>query len=161
MAEVDEAFIGALEEGAKGRGAKKKSLIVLAVELSSDYRTLGRARFAPIPDASSSSLSSFIVKNVEPGATVVTDGWRGYSSLEEMGFNHVVKKMGSDKDILPHVHLVFSLLKRWNLGTFQGSVSHKYLEYYLDEYTFRFNRRKSRSRGKLFRRIVEQAVVTP
>jgi hypothetical protein len=62
---------------------------------------------------------------------------------------------------LPHVHLVFSLLKRWILGTFQGSVSHKYLEYYLDEYTFRFNRRKSRSRGKLFRRIVEKAVVTP
>jgi transposase-like protein len=71
----------------------------LAVELSSDYGTLGRARFAPIPDASSSSLSSFIEKNVEPGATVVTDGWRGYSSLEEMGFNHVVTKMGSDKDI--------------------------------------------------------------
>jgi transposase-like protein len=159
--EVDEAFIGGLEEGIPGRGAEKKSLIVLAVELSADFRKLGRVRMATIPDASGSSLIPFLQKNVSPGATVVTDGWRGYSSLEKEGFKHIVNLKSKDDDLLPHVHTVISLIKRWLLGTYQGGIYQKHLGYYLDEYTFRFNRRKSKSRGKLFRRLIEQAVITP
>jgi hypothetical protein len=77
------------------------------------------------------------------------------------GYIHEVKVMKSDEDLLPHIHRVFSLLKRWLLGTYQGGVKKNYLEYYLDEYVFRFNRRKSGSRGKLFKRLFEQAVITP
>lgn len=65
----------------------------------------------------------------------------------------------SPSQLMPHVHQVVSLLKRWLLGTHHGAVTHEHLEYYLDEFTFRFNRRRSRSRGRLFFRLVEQAVV--
>jgi transposase-like protein len=123
-------------------------------------KRLGRVRLAMIPDASGSSLIPFIRANAEPSATIVTDGWRGYLPLQKAGFTHVIKTLKDDQDVPPHVHLVFSLLKRWILGTFQGSISPDYLGSYLDEFVFRFNRRKSASRGKLFRRLVEQAVVT-
>jgi transposase-like protein len=133
----------------------------VAFELSPDSRKIGRIRLAVIPDASGSSLIPFIRKNVEPGSTVITDGWSGYLALQNAGYNYIVKITKKDDVMLPHVHLVFSLLKRWVLGTFQGSINHNYLEFYLDEYVFRFNRRKSTSRGKLFRRLMEQAVRTP
>jgi transposase-like protein len=157
--EVDEAYVGGHEEGRLGRGAAKKSLVAVAVELT-DGNIIGRIRMAVINDATAVTLHDFIDYNVEPGSEVVTDGWKGYSGLEFKGFSHSVKPMKKDKEALPHVHLVISLAKRWLLGTFQGAVSHRYLDYYLDEYVFRFNRRKSRSRGKLFRRLMEQAVVT-
>jgi transposase-like protein len=159
--EVDEAYIGATEEGKQGRGAEKKSLLVLATELSVDEGKMGRIRIAVIPDAKGDSLRPFIVNNVEPGAKVLTDGWQGYSFLKASGFSHVVKEKKKEQDILPHVHLVISILKRWVIGTYQGGVQKKYLDFYLDEFVFRFNRRKSSSRGKLFRRLVELAVVTP
>jgi transposase-like protein/Zn ribbon nucleic-acid-binding protein len=161
IVEVDESFIGGLEEDKPGRGAEKKSLVIVAVELSPNLKIIGRIRLAVIPDASSSSIIPFIQKNVESGSTVITDGWKSYLPLQKCGFNHTVKVMKKDDDMLPHVHLVISLLKRWILGTFQGSMYHKNLDYYLDEYVFRFNRRKSKSRGKLFRRLMEQAVITP
>jgi transposase-like protein len=160
VVEVHESFIGEAEKGKPGRGAEKKALIILAVVLSSDEKTMGRIRFALIHDASGDSVVPFVETNVDPGSKVVADGWTGYLSLKTKGFSHEIKPMKGDEDMLPHVHRVFSLLKRWLLGSYQGGVQRRYLEYYLDEYTFRFNRRKSASRGKLFGRLIEQAVVT-
>jgi transposase-like protein len=102
----------------------------------------------------------FIIENVKPGATVTTDGWQGYNLVTKVGFNHDVKHKKNDEVMLPHVHRVFSLLKNWLLGTYQGGVQKKYLDFYLDEYVFRFNR-KSSIRSKLFKQLVEQTVVTP
>jgi transposase-like protein len=123
---------------------------------------IGRIRMKRIPDASGGSLMAFIQEVIEPGTTVHTDGWQGYSTVEEKGYVHqvtVVKgKKESASERLPRIHLVASLLKRWVLGTHQGAVSHEHLEFYLDEFTFRFNRRRSKNRGKLFYRMVQQAV---
>ena len=115
-----------------------------------------------IPDASAASLFAFLRDTIQPGAVIHTDGWRGYSDAPGHGFVHEVTKlkkyMEPASELLPRVHRVISLLKRWLLGTHQGAVSHKHLDYYLDEFTFRFNRRKSKSRGKLFFRLAQQAV---
>ena len=115
-----------------------------------------------IGDASGESLLPFVEQCIEPGSVVHTDGWPGYSGLKKEGYVHEVtvisRQEKSASELMPRVHQVMSLLKRWLLGTHQGAVSHKHLDYYLDEFTFRFNRRKSRSRGKLFYRLVQQAV---
>ena len=114
----------------------------------------------PRPD----SLLPFVEASVEPGSAVHTDGWKAYQGLKEKGYTHEVtvlrRQKESASDLLPRVHRVVSLLKRWLLGTHQGAVSHDYLDYYLDEFTFRFNRRTSHHRGKLFFRLVQQAVQT-
>jgi transposase-like protein len=161
--EVDETFVGGEEDGVRGRRRGDKSLIVVAVEV--EGKRVGRIRLRSIPDASAASLHSFIRDSIEPGSTIHTDGWPGYQGLEKKGYPCEISVIGKQpKDavkLLPHVHLVVALLKRWLLGTHQGAVSRVYLSYYLDEFTFRFNRRKSKSRGKLFYRLVEQAVTTP
>jgi transposase-like protein len=157
--EVDEAFYGAEEEGQRGRRADEKALLIIAVEVKG--KSIGRARLKIIESASSHVLLQFIKENIKPGSKVVTDGWRGYSKLNDKGYEHEVKIMKDDKKALPHVHLVISLLKRWLLGTYQGAMNHNQLDHYLDEFIFRFNRRTSKSRGMLFMRLVEQAVQTP
>ena len=161
--EVDETFIGGLEEGKKGREKERKALVVIAAEV--DGPGIGRVRLRMIPDASSESLHSFVSESIEPGSTVHTDGWSGYSGLEALGDERHVTVIGKrSKDaskLLPRVHRTASLLKRWLLGTHQGAVAQWQLPYYLDEYTFRFNRRKSKSRGKLFYRLIQQAIATP
>ncbi len=158
--EVDETYLGGLEEGTAGRGVEDKALIVIAAQ--ADGRRIGRIRLRVIPDASAASLHPFIKDCIEPGSTVHTDGWQGYAGLK--GYDHEVTKIrGRRKEaskLLPRVHLIASLLKRWLTGTHQGAVSHKHLPYYLDEFTFRFNRRTSKSRGKLFFRLVQQAAAT-
>jgi transposase-like protein len=157
--EVDETYIGGKRSGKRGRGAENKALVVIAVEDKSrdeDSKGIGRIRLKRVPDASSESLIGFISTHVSPGARVRTDGWSGYEPLNTTGYEHIV--VGS-KD-LNIAHLVASLLKRWLLGTYQGAVKPKQLDYYLDEYTFRFNRRTSASRGKLFYRLVQQTVIT-
>lgn len=160
--EVDETYIGGEEEGTRGRKIVKKALIVIAVEV--EIGKLGRVRFRQIPDASADSLIPFVQDNVEPGSVVITDGWRGYSSLGKIGYHHEVRKIAQSgknaSELLPHVHLVFSLVKRWLMGTHQGAISSEHLSYYLDEYAFRFNRRLSTHRGKLFYRLMQQAVNT-
>lgn len=160
--EVDETYLGAVEQGAAGRGSESKALIVVAAQ--ADGEGIGRIRMQPIQDASAESLHSFVENCIEPGSTVHTDGWQGYEGLNKKGYQHEVTALrGRRKDaskLLPRVHLVVSLLKRWLMGTHQGAVSHAHLAYYLDEFTFRFNRRKSKSRGKLFYRLVQQAVAT-
>ena len=142
------------------RGAETKTLIILAVE--EDGKGIGRIRMRQIPGASAASLESFLVESVVPGSVVHTDGWRGYNGTRAKGYVHeatVIRRSGQTaSELLPNVHRVFSLLKRWLMGTHQGAVSHKHLAYYLDEFTFRFNRRKSKSRGKLFFRLAQQAV---
>ena len=158
--EVDECYVGGLEEGLRGRLIESKALIIVAAQ--EDGRRIGRIRLRLIPDASAESLHPFIQESVASGSVVHTDGWRGYSGLDSKGYVHQITILKGQKepasDLLPRVHLVISLLKRWLMGTHQGAVSHKHLDYYLDEFTFRFNRRKSASRGKLFYRLVQQAV---
>jgi transposase-like protein len=163
--EVDETYIGGEETGTgkQGRGAEEKILVVVATECIG--KQVGRVRFKIIPDASHENLMPFIEENVGYGSTVITDGWAGYISLsEKKGYEHVVKVIsGSGKqahELLPHVHMVDSLLKRWINGTHQGKKSSKHLEYYLDEFAFRFNRKLSTHRGKLFYRLMQQAVST-
>lgn len=162
--EVDETFYGGEEEGVRGRQTENKSLIVIAAQ--ENGAGIGRIRMRRIADASAESLMPFIGDVIESGSVVHTDGWLGYFPVEGHGYHHRVTflkgKKESASELLPRVHRVASLLKRWLLGTHQGAVSREHLDYYLDEFTFRFNRRNSHSRGKLFLRLAEQAViVTP
>src|SRR5271169_1643602 len=159
--EVDETFVGGVTPGAKGRDGEGKALVAIAAE--QDGKGIGRIRLGRIPDASSASLHGFIQQAITPGSVVHTDGWAPYQGLEELGYAHSITRLkGKSKtaaaELLPRVHRVAALLKRWLLGTHQGAVSLKHLDYYLDEFTFRFNRRRSASRGKLFFRLLEQAV---
>ena len=158
--EVDESYWGGLEEGLRGRNLKNKALIAVAAQ--EDGRGIGRIRMKRIEDASGESLLPFVEECIEPGSVVHTDGWPGYSGLKKEGYVHQVtvvsRQEQSASELMPRVHRVMSLLKRWLLGTHQGAVSHKHLDDYLDEFTFRFNRRNSKSRGKLFYRLVQQAV---
>lgn len=159
LVEVDETFVGGPEEQ-RGRGAEHKSLVIIAVEKRG--RALGRVRMALIPNASAETLCGFVAGCVVPGTTVRTDGWPSYGPLKERGFVHdrVVQRNNpqAPHQLLPGVHLAASLLKRWLLGTHQGAVSPVHLPYYLDEFTFRFNRRTSKARGLLFYRLLQQAV---
>lgn len=162
IVEVDETYIGGLEEGLRGRQTERKALVVIAAEENGNGT--GRIRMKQILDVASRSLHPFVEESVEKGSTIHTDGWDGYSGLEKKGYVHEVTVLRKQKEtasvLLPRVHRVVSLLKRWLLGTHQGAVSHEHLDYYLDEFTFRFNRRTSRHRGKLFYRLIQQAVVT-
>jgi transposase-like protein len=158
--EVDETYWGSEEEGVRGRETESKTLLVIAAQ--EDGKGIGRIRMRSVADASAASLMPFLEEAVEPGSVIHTDGWSGYRSLEGKGYRHHVTilkgQTESASELLPRVHLVASLLKRWLLGTHQGAVRREHLDYYLDEFTFRFNRRNSRSRGKLFQRLAEQAV---
>jgi transposase-like protein len=156
--EVDETYLGGLEEGVRGRETEKKALVIVAAQ--EEGKGIGRIRLRRIPDASRTSLQGFIRESIEPGSVVHTDGWDAYGELA--GYRHqatVLKgRAPSALELLPRVHRVASLLKRGLLGTHQGAVSPEHLDYYLDEFAFRFNRRGSRSRGKLFYRLLQQAV---
>jgi transposase-like protein len=158
--EVDETFVGGLEEGVRGRQTETKALVVIAAQ--EDGAGIGRIRMRRAADASAASLESFIAENIAPGSVIHTDGWPGYSGVAARGYVHKVTvltgKKQSASELMPLVHIVASLLKRWLLGTHQGAVSREHLDYYLDEFTFRFNRRNSKTRGKLFYRLVQQAV---
>lgn len=168
--EVDETLIGGEESGLKsdgkkktGRGSIEKILVVVATEFIG--KQIGRVRFQCIDSASSENLMKFIEENVAHGSNIVTDGWSGYAPLSESkNYKHEKKIIsGSGKEaheLLPHVHMIDSLLKRWINGTHQGRISQKHLEFYLDEYAFRFNRKLSKHRGKIFYRLIQQAVAT-
>jgi len=158
MVQADEIYIGGEKPGKRGRGAAGKALVVVMVEVKGDE--IGRIRLRHVQDASGPSLEGAIKEGVEPGSTVQTDGWSGYRRLSKLGYRHDVirKETAVGTSLLPKVNRVASLLKRWLLGTYQGGVQLSHLDYYLDEYTFRFNRRTSRSRGKLFYRLVQQSV---
>ena len=162
--EVDETYIGGTESGGKrGRGAGKKEIVAIAIEIHFP-KGFGRVRMRRISDVSGASLIPFVCDFIEPGSVILTDGWSGYNDLPKYGYirnKTILSNTGDPAHVsMPGVHRISSLLRRWLLSTHQGAVSGKHLDYYLDEYTFRFNRRTSRSRGLLFYRLMEQAVVT-
>ena len=159
--EVDETYVGGQKEGTRGRGAEGKTLVLVAVEGDIKKR-LGRVRFRCVKAIDQEIIESFVQDYVEPGTKVVTDGLLVYGGLKAAGFDHRphVVTTGGEKasQQLEHVHLVVSLLKRWLAGTHQGAVTPSHLQAYLDEFSFRFNRRLSQHRGKLFYRLMQQAV---
>ena len=161
--EVDESYVGGKEDWVRGRETETKSRVAIAVEVLAP-RGFGRIRLQRVKDVSKASLIPFVQASVEPGATVRTDGWQAYWTLPDHGYTHdrVVISHGDDPAhvAMPAVHRVASLLKRWLLGTHQGAVEPEHLQAYLDEFSFRFNRRSSRRRGLLFHRLLEQAVTT-
>lgn len=164
LVEVDETLIGGPQTGKRGRGAAGKVLVLVAVEdrEGTNQKGIGRIRLKIIADASATTLENAIAEMVQPGSTIRTDGWRGYNGLEEQGYEHIVVKHKEEElghDPTPLVHRIASLLKRWLIGTHHGRVEASHLRYYLDEYTFRFNRRRARSRGKLFYELIRQALL--
>jgi transposase-like protein len=161
--EVDETYVGGIEQGKRGRGAERKFMVTIAIEVL-DPQGFGRVRLKMVEDGSSHSLTAFVKYAAEPGSIVCTDGWKGYSGLAREGYQHHAVSLSVSNDpahvVMPGVHKIASLLKRWLLGTHQGSVTAEHLDAYLDEFAFRFNRRKSRRRGMLFYRLLENAVAT-
>lgn len=159
--EVDETYIGGKKPGKRGRGATGKSLVVVAVE--DKGRHFGRIRLCRVVNASADSLIPAVQESIKRGSNVRTDGWRGYAQLSSKGYNHSVirQSVNVGDNLLPLTNRVVALLKSWLQGTHQGSVKSSHLDYYLDEFTFRFNRRTSHYRGKLFYRLLQQAVIIP
>lgn len=157
--EVDETFVGGSVPGKRGRGAEGKKLVVIAAEI--DGKKIGRIRMRHIPNASAQSLESFITAAITKGSGLVTDQWGGYNGVRRLGYRHETvdgEVVGID-EVVPRVHRVASLLKRWLMGTLHGRFEPKHLEHYLEEFTFRFNRRTSNYRGQLFYRLLENSVV--
>jgi transposase-like protein len=152
--EVDEFYYGGFQEGKPGRGSENKTSVAIAVE-KNENGTTGRVRFQVIEDCSSKSLEEFIERNIEKQSTIISDGWSGYNGLNKKDYKHQ-----PDKDCdLEAVHRVISLFKRLMLGTYHGRPDHKYLPQYLEEFAFRFNRKKSKFVGKIFDRIVTLSTV--
>jgi transposase-like protein len=163
IVEVDETLIGGVKQGGKrGRGTSN-SVVAIAVELM-EPMGFGRIRMRHIENASGTNLDAFVCDAITKGATVHTDGWTGYNGLSGLGYQHKKTILSSSGDpahvSMPGVHRVASLLKRWILGTHQGSVVPEHLQSYLEEFTFRFNRRTSKNRGLVFYRLMEQAMAT-
>ena len=161
VVEVDETYWGGEEKGVRGRQTFDKALIAVAAEAAPGRgKAIGRIRLRHIPDTTRATLHGFIGQAIEPGSIVVTDGLQAYRNLK--GYVHDRQVQHNQPDdveyLLPRVHRVASLLKRWILGTHQGAIAHEHLNDYLDEFAFRFNRRTSASRGKLFYRLAQQAV---
>ena len=158
IVEIDETYVGGERPGKRGRGAAGKTLVIVATEVHDDR--IGRIRMQRVNDASEASLTAAVRANVEPGSEVRTDGWSGYVGLVPPEYQHTIIRRDATigDNLLPHVNRVVSLVKRWLLGSHQGAVRPTHLDYYLDEFTFRFNRRTSRSRGMLFYRLIQQAV---
>ena len=159
--EVDETYLGAPQEGKRGRGAFGKKIVFIAVEVRE--HKIGRIRLQCIPNVSGATLELSVAEVVQKGAVIRSDGWGGYNGLKHLGYAHEVAAKADEElaeIVLPKCHLVISLLKRWILGTLQGNVGGEHLQDYLNEFTFRFNRRSSKSRGLLFYRLAELVVAT-
>lgn len=157
--EVDETYVGGVEANVAGRQTMTKSIVAIAVEIRG--RGSGRIRMRRVADVSGRSLRAFVAAAVCPGTVVHTDGWTGYHGIAGLGYDHRPKNISASGDpahiVMPRVHRVAALLERWWLGTHQGAIRPKHLDYYLDEYTFRYNRRRSRARGMLFYRLLQQS----
>jgi len=169
LVEVDETYLALTARQSSAPVRKRtnhttKALIAIAVEIHQP-KGFGRIRVRRVSDNSATNVIPFVQEVVESGARVRTDGSAAYRELAALGYGHERKIMlGSDEPAhvsLPGVHRVASLVKRWILGTHQGAIQPDQLDFYLDEFVFRFNRRASRSRGMLFYRLMEQAVRTP
>jgi transposase-like protein len=158
--EVDEVYIGGEKPGKRGRGASGKALVLVAAQ--ADGPRIGRIRLVRVANASQLVLTPAVQGIIAPSAQVLTDDWGGYGGLGEAGYERQIVRKSAvvGEHLLPRANRVASLLQRWLLGTHQGAVAHSHLDYYLDEFVFRFNRRRSRSRGLLFHRLMEQALAT-
>ena len=155
IVEMDEAFIGGKDPGVRGRGQPGKSKVAVCAEGDSPQQ-MGRAHMRIIPDASGESLTSAAAQTIEPGNTVRTDGWVPYGALGKHGYDHQPRTQttAAIADVwLPWVHIVISNFKRWLLDAFHG-VSAGHLQAYLDEFTYRLNRRHQRT--DLFRRLLNR-----
>ena len=166
--EVDETLVGGARTGKSGRGAAGKTVVVGAVEAKPGKgrkRPLGRLRLQAVADASAASLEGFLEAAAEKPLTITTDGWAGYRGLDGKGYAHepinLSASWGDASLRLPAIHLVFSLAKRWLLGTHHGAVRPKHLQHYLDEFVFRFNRRTANAISHGFARLIQHAVNTP
>jgi hypothetical protein len=159
--EVDETFVGG-EHPTQGTWVDRKAMVIIAAE--EQGTRIGRIRLATISAPTRKNLHRFAQEVIEPGSVLRTDGRTAWEGIEKFGYKHKRtvllkhKQPNAASNLLPRVHRVASLLKRWLLGTHQGAVAAEHLDYYLDEFTFHFNRRASRSRGKLFYRLLQQAV---
>lgn len=162
--EVDESYLGGPEAGLSGRKTVKKAIVAIAVELTKEGK-IARIRLRHVPDVSADSLIPFLEEVVELGSTIRTDGWKSYGSLPSRGYEHDVTVLSATDQpahiVFPSVSRVAALLKRWILGTLQGGIASEHLNSYLDEFTFRFNRRTSKARGLLFYRLLQYAVQLP
>ena len=161
--EIDESYVGGPEPGQPGRAAEDKAIVAAAVEKRG--KSCGRVRLGVIANVSADVLTAFVDNHLGHGETAHTDGWRGYARLGKTGYRHIVSVLSkldqTAAEVLPRVHLIFSLLKRWILGTHQGSVSLKHLDGYLEEFTFRFNRRRARRITHGAGRLLSIAMTTP
>ena len=160
VVEVDQSFLGGRSTGKLG-ASSDKAPIMIAVERN-DWDRLGRVRLEVADTPGSLELVDFAREVIEPGATIRTDGARMFRRLAK-GYTHQPTtgyRAPNADAVMPGPHLVSSLLKRWTAGTLHYRISHKHLPYYLDEFTFRFNRRTSKARGLLFYRLLQQAVET-
>ena len=150
--EADETDVGGPEEGKRGRQVESKAIVAVAAEQRG--RGMGRIRLRRVKDVSAESLLAFLQDAGEPGATIHRDGWRGYAGLPAAGYRHQVTVIGGGSEpaheVMLRAHKVAALLKRWWLGTLHGGIQHQHLDYYLDEFTFRFNRRRSRPVASCF-----------
>ncbi len=159
--EVDETYVGGKHEGKRGRGAAGKTIVLVAAEQCG--KGIGRIRLQCVADVSGEELKPAVKELVTAGSEIITDGWQGYNGLPTEGYSRTIDNTDDslmNESMLPRCHRVASLLKRWIIGTLQGSVSKDHMQDYLNEFTFRFNRRKSASRGKLFYRLAQYAVIT-
>jgi transposase-like protein len=160
LVEVDESYIGGPRPGVRGRGAAGKTAVACAVEKNGGKT--GRVRLAVIENCSREKLQAFVKGQLKEESTVHTDGWQAYVGIEKSGYAHIRDVVDGGLEeahvVLPAVHRVFSLLKRWVLGTHQGSASRKHLQRYLHEFEFRFNRRTSHAPTHLFQRLMEGVV---
>jgi len=163
--EVDESIYGGVTAGIRGRELGGKALVIGAVERRGPHG-FGRARLIVVPDASRRTVSRFLTENIDQDATIITDGWSAYPDVAaRLHMAHEAHRISAQTEpahvVLPGVHRVFSLSKRMLEATYQGGVQIEHLQAYLDEFTFRFNRRTARQRGLLFLRLLEHAVTTP
>jgi transposase-like protein len=168
--EVDEVFLALSRRDAKnprppGSKAHNRShLVAIAVAIEvREPKGFGRIRLQRIAAPTIDAIVPFVQENITPGSTVRTDGSAIYATLKDNGFKHDPHVILGSKvpahEPLPGVHRIAALIKRWFLGTHQGAVDPRHVDYYLDEFAFRFNRRTSRSRGMLFYRLIQQSVV--
>jgi transposase-like protein len=161
VVELDQSFVGGRSTGKRGPSSDKAP-ITIAVERDERGR-LGRVRLELADKPGGLDMIDFACDVVAPDTTICTDGARMFGRLVEKGYIHRPTPGNTAEDldaVMPGPHLVSSLLKRWTVGTLHYRISRQHLPYYLDEFTFRFNRRTSKARGMLFYRLLQQAVDT-